>query len=101
MWFIATKDKDGRERKLLVTNKTTADTILWVLSLNGLPAECRQVTVYKDPNTGCLWCIDPFTQRQIWVKNEMVLRMCGYSELSDTYEAVLSQGGSYDEQIHL
>jgi len=80
MWLIKTKDREGRERKI-IGNGYNAKTIGDVLVQFGFGVRVFRVETYRDAETGKLWCIDPENGRRLWVSSEEDLFMKGYSEV--------------------
>jgi hypothetical protein len=80
MWLLKTKDKEGRERKI-VGNGYNARTIGGVLTQFGFAVKVYRVETHRDAETSRLWCSDPENGRRLWVKSEEDLFMKGYSEV--------------------
>jgi predicted ATP-grasp superfamily ATP-dependent carboligase len=80
MWLLKTKDKEGRERKI-VGNGYNARVVSEVLTQFGFAVKVYRVETHRDAETSRLWCIDPENGRRLWVKSEEDLFMKGYSEV--------------------
>jgi predicted ATP-grasp superfamily ATP-dependent carboligase len=80
MWLLKTKDKEGRERKI-VGNGYNARVVSEVLVQFGFAVKVYRVETHRDAETSRLWCIDPENGRRLWVKSEEDLFMKGYSEV--------------------
>jgi predicted ATP-grasp superfamily ATP-dependent carboligase len=93
MWLLKTKDKEGRERKI-VGNGYNARTIGEVLTQFGFAVKVFRVETYRDAETSRLWCIDPESGRMLWVKSEEDLFIRGYSEVfpDDEFECCETVG---------
>ena len=93
MWLIKTKDKEGRERKI-VGNGYNARTISEILCQFGFSVKVLRVDTYRDIETGKLWCIDPEDGHRLWIASEDDLLMKGYSEVHGNGE----RGGEENRQ---
>ena len=80
MWLLKTKDKEGRERKI-VGNGYNAKVVSEVLVQFGFAVKVYRVETHRDAETCRLWCIDPENGRRLWVKSEEDLFVKGYSEV--------------------
>ena len=80
MWLIKTKDREGRERKI-VGNGYNARITSEVLTQLGFSVKVYRVETYRDAETGKLWCIDPEDGRRLWVSSEEDLLTKGYTEV--------------------
>jgi len=80
MWLLKTKDKEGRERKI-VGNGYNAKVVSEVLVQFGFAVKVYRVETHRDAETSRLWCIDPENGRRLWVKSEEDLFVKGYSEV--------------------